>query len=91
MVTVRIPTALRSATEGSSTAEVAPGTVDNVLKQLCEIHDSLRAHLFHSNETRKGHILVAVNGTQARDDTAVGSGDEVDLLVATAGGAEPRP
>ena len=89
-VTVRIPTPLRSATEGQSTVEVAGTTVDDALRTLVEEYPDLKDNLYtEDNELRQFvNIYVGDDDIRFADgvDTALSSGDEVSIVPSIAGG-----
>ena len=88
-VTVKIPTQLRAATDGESSAEVEGSTVGEVLDALYERYDDLRDRIAEDGGLRR-FVNVYVGGEDIRFldglDTAVEDGDEVTILPAVAGG-----
>ena len=88
-VSVKIPTQLRSATEGEATASVDGGTVGEVLDSLYERFGELRSRIAEDGGLRR-FVNVYVDGEDIRFldglDTAVKDGDEVTILPAVAGG-----
>ncbi len=88
-VSVKIPTQLRSATEGEATASVDGSTVGEVLDSLYERFDELRSRIAEDGGLRR-FVNVYVGGEDIRFldglDTAVKDGDEVTILPAVAGG-----
>ena len=88
-VSVKIPTQLRSATDGDSQAKVDGGTVGEVLDALYERYGELRNRIAEDGGLRR-FVNVYVDGEDIRFldglDTAVQDGDEVTILPAVAGG-----
>jgi sulfur-carrier protein len=88
-VTVKIPTQLRSATEGESTASVDGETVGEVLDALYSRFGELRSRITEDGGLRR-FVNVYVGGEDIRFldglDTPVADGDEVTILPAVAGG-----
>jgi molybdopterin synthase sulfur carrier subunit len=88
-VSVKIPTQLRAATDGESTAEVEGGTVGEVLDSLYERYGELRSRIAEDGGLRR-FVNVYVGGEDIRFlnglDTPVRDGDEVTILPAVAGG-----
>ncbi len=88
-VSVKIPTQLRSATEGEATASVDGGTVGEVLDSLYERFGELRSRIAEDGGLRR-FVNVYVDGEDIRFldglDTPVKDGDEVTILPAVAGG-----
>ncbi len=88
-VTVKIPTQLRAATGGESTAQVEGSTVGEVLDSLYDRYGELRARIAEDGGLRR-FVNVYVGGEDIRFmdglDTTVNDGDEVTILPAVAGG-----
>ncbi len=88
-VSVKIPTQLRAATDGASTAEVDGTTVGEVLDSLYERFGELRSRIAEDGGLRR-FVNVYVGGEDIRFldglDTVVSDGDEVTILPAVAGG-----
>jgi MoaD family protein len=88
-ITVKIPTQLRSATNGESEADVEGTTVGEVLDGLFERYDELRDRIYDDGGLRR-FVNVYVGGEDIRFmsglDTEVSDGDEVTILPAVAGG-----
>lgn len=89
MALVRIPTPLRSHTDGSDAVEGAGATVGEVLNAVVERHPGLRERIFDGEELRR-FVNVYVNNEDIRylDDlaTPVAETDEVSIIPAIAGG-----
>ncbi len=88
-VNVKIPTQLRAATDGESTAEVEGSTVGEVLDALYDRYDELRSRIAEDGGLRR-FVNVYVGGEDIRFldglETPVEDGDEVTILPAVAGG-----
>jgi sulfur-carrier protein len=88
-VTVKIPTQLRSVTDGEAEASVDGTTVGEVLDGLYERFDGLRDRIAEDGDLRR-FVNVYVGGEDIRFldglETAVDDGDEVTILPAVAGG-----
>lgn len=88
-IVVKIPTQLRSATGGASTATVEGSTVGEVLDALYAEFGELRERIADDNGLRR-FVNVYIGGEDIRFldglDTPVSDGDEVTILPAVAGG-----
>ena len=89
-VKVKIPTQLRSVTDGESEAQVDEATtVGEVLDGLYDRYDGLRERIAVDGDLRR-FVNVYVGGEDIRFleglDTPVEDGDEVTILPAVAGG-----
>jgi MoaD family protein len=89
MATVKIPSQLRSATDGESQADVDGATVGEVLDALYERYAELRSRIAEDGGLRR-FVNVYVDGEDIRFldglDTEVKDADEVTILPAVAGG-----
>ena len=88
-VSVKIPTQLREATDGDSTASVDGATVGEVLDALYERYGELRSRIAEDGGLRR-FVNVYVGGEDIRFldglDTPVPDGAELTVLPAVAGG-----
>ncbi len=88
-VKVKIPTQLREATGGESSASVDGATVGEVLDALYARYGELRSRIAEDGGLRR-FVNVYVGGEDIRFtdglDTPVTDGDEVTILPAVAGG-----
>jgi sulfur-carrier protein len=88
-VNVKIPSQLRAATDGDSTAEVEGSTVGEVLDSLYARYGELRSRIAEDGGLRR-FVNVYVGGEDIRFldglETEVRDGDEVTILPAVAGG-----
>jgi MoaD family protein len=89
-ITVKLPTQLRDATGGSSTASVSGSTVGEALEALYAEHGELRSRIADDSGELRRFVNVYLRGEDIRFldglDTAVADGDEVTILPAVAGG-----
>jgi len=90
MVTIRIPTTLRTLTGGSSTVEVEGSTVGEVLANLDSAHPGFKDRLFDDAGTLRRFVNVFLADDDVRYldgvDTAVPDGSELSIIPAVAGG-----
>ena len=88
-VTVKIPTQLRSVTDGAPTAQVQGDTVAEVLDALYERFPELRERIAPDGTLRR-FVNVYVGAEDIRFlaglETEVSAGAEVTILPAVAGG-----
>ena len=88
-VTVKIPSQLRTATDGEGELEVEGSTVGEALDAVFDQHDGLRERITEDGTLRR-FVNVYVSGEDIRFqdglDTALEDGDEVTILPAVAGG-----
>jgi molybdopterin synthase sulfur carrier subunit len=89
-IEVRIPTILRTYTDGERVVESAGATVAELIDQLETDHAGIKERLIESAEVRR-FVNVYVNDEDIRFTgglkTPVGDGDTVVILPAVAGGA----
>lgn len=89
-VVVKIPTQLRAAAGGEAEAQVDGATVQEVLDDLFQRHDELRARLYDEQGELRRFVNVYVAGEDIRFldglATPVSDGAEVTILPAVAGG-----
>ena len=89
MVTVKIPTQLRAATDGEGEIEVDGDTVGEALDAVFDAHDGLRERITEDGTLRRFvNVYVSGEDIRFRDglETALSDGDEVTILPAVAGG-----
>jgi molybdopterin synthase sulfur carrier subunit len=93
MPTVRIPTVLRKHTDGQSKVEAAGQTVGEVFDALIAAHPAIGEQLIADGAVR-GFINVYVEDEDIRYldglASAVAEGDQIAIMPAVAGGAEPE-
>jgi sulfur-carrier protein len=91
--TVRIPNVLRPAAGGRASEDVEGDTIGDVLESLAKRHPAVREQLFDADGSLHRFLNVYVNDDDVRYigglDAVVVAGDEITLLPAVAGGAEP--
>jgi molybdopterin molybdotransferase len=92
VVTVRLPDVLRRYTEGRETLELEGSTVREVLDALVVAHPATRIRLFDDDDRLHGHFHLFCRETEVNadelDTTPVDPGDEIDVIVAVAGGSD---
>ena len=90
MITIRIPTTLRTLTAGESEVQVEGATVAEALANLEAAHPGFRERLFDDEGALRRFVNVFVAGQDVRFeqgiDTQVTDGQEVTILPAVAGG-----
>ena len=90
MVTVRIPTVLRSLTGGAATVTAGGDTVVEVLWHVATAHPGLAERLFDESGGIRPFVNVFVDDEDIRLalglGTAVADGQTVSILPAVAGG-----
>jgi sulfur-carrier protein len=88
--TVRIPTALRTLTGGTSEVSVDGGTVGEILKGLDAAHPGIGERLFDDAGALRRFVNVFVADEDIRFldglSTPVGEGQAVSIVPAVAGG-----
>jgi sulfur-carrier protein len=89
-VAVRIPTQLRSLSDGASEVTVEGGTVGEVLAALDQAHPGFRGRLFGDDGELRRFVNVFVADEDVRFlkglDTEVAPGTTVSIIPAVAGG-----
>ena len=89
-VTVRVPTQLRTLSEGASEVPVEGSTVGEVLAALEASHPGFRARLFDDDGQLRRFVNVFVADEDVRFmkglDTEVAAGSTVSIIPAVAGG-----
>jgi molybdopterin converting factor small subunit len=78
---------LRNLAGGRSTQEVAGDDVQSVLRGLEDLHPSVAGWILDERGTIRRHINVFVNGERGGENTAVDTGDRVEVLPAITGGS----
>jgi molybdopterin synthase sulfur carrier subunit len=90
MITVRIPTQMRTFTGGASTVEVDGSTIADVLSALGGQYAGIAARLFDEQGKLRRFVNVYVEDEDIRFaqglETPVSDGQTVSLLPAVAGG-----
>jgi molybdopterin synthase sulfur carrier subunit len=89
-VQVRIPTVLRRFTDQQAVAEVDPGTIEGVVRQLESRWPGLKGQLVSEQGELHRFVNVYVNDEDVRYldklETKADEGDVVSLLPSVAGG-----
>ncbi len=90
MALVHLPAQLRTRTGGQATAEVASGTVREIITALDHLYPGLRFNLCLENGELRPFVNVFVDGRNIRYasvlDTPVAAGAVVHILHSVAGG-----
>jgi molybdopterin converting factor small subunit len=90
-IEVRVPTILRSYTDGQKAVPASGDTIADVLADLDTRHPGLRARLVTAEGALHRFVNVYVNDEDVRFlgalDAKVNDGDTVTILPAVAGGA----
>ncbi len=93
MVTLVVPTPLRSAVGGQPTLKLDANTVSEALHRLQEEYPAVAGKVLDDNRQIHRFINVFVNGKDVRDDqgmdTPLKAGDELAIVPAIAGGRLP--
>jgi molybdopterin converting factor small subunit len=91
MATIRIPPVLRASVGGEREVSAEGDTIEAVLRSLTSAHPETEAQIFGSDGDLNRYVNVYLNDEDVRVldglQTAVGSGDSLDILPAMAGGA----
>lgn len=89
-VKVRIPTALRQATNGVDLVELQAGTIGSLLAELSGKFEGIDKRLFKQPGELNRFINIYVNDEDIRFldnlETSVKEGDDVSIVPAVAGG-----
>ena len=84
---LRIPSPLRSYTEGAKEVDVDGATVDELLRALDERFPGIRFRVVDEQGRLRKHMKVFVGADSVRDlSTPVTGVDEVTLMQALSGG-----
>ena len=86
MATVRLRGPLRALAGSRSDHELQGGTVAELLQSLEVAHPALEGWILDERGVLRRHINVFVNGELGNQETAIRSGDRVDVLPAISGG-----
>ena len=90
-IRVRIPTPLRSVTEGASEVTGEPGTISGLILDLEARFPGMKGRLRDDAGELRRFVNLYVNGEDVRFleglDTSLKAGDEVSIIPAVAGGA----
>ena len=83
MPQVRIPTPLRSLTDGQNTVDIEAPTVGALVKNLDAAHPGFAERLLDED----GELRRFVNIYHAGFDTEISSSDEISIVPSVAGGS----
>jgi molybdopterin converting factor small subunit len=90
MITVRIPTPLRSYTDGQSKILVVGSSVKEVLKDLIVQYPALKVHMFTDTEELRPFINIYLRDEDIRYlqgiDTPIKNGETLLIIPSIAGG-----
>ena len=90
-VTVRIPSPLRSMTNGQDRVAVTPSTMSELIQQLDEVYPGIRDRLLDEAGEMHFFVNLYLNGEDVRFlqglDTSADTGDEVSIVPSVAGGS----
>lgn len=78
---------LRKLAGGTAELQIGGATVEELLRGLEHEHPAVTGWILDERGVIRRHINVFVNGERSRAETAVGSGDRVEVLPAITGGA----
>lgn len=88
-IPVLIPTAFKKHTGGEGRTEVEAGSVREMLNILFERYPAMRPAVMERDHLHR-HVNIFINGLDSRFigglDSPLAEGDEVQLVVAIAGG-----
>jgi molybdopterin synthase sulfur carrier subunit len=88
---VRIPTPLRSATDGTAELRLDAGSVSGVIAELETRYPMIRGRLRDESGALRRFVNLYVNGEDVRFkqglETSLEAGDELSIVPAVAGGA----
>ena len=89
-VRVRIPTPLRSATEGAAELQLDANDVQGIIAELETRYPGIRGRLRDESGALRRFVNLYVNGEDVRFknglDTSLQAGDELSIIPAVAGG-----
>ena len=77
---------LRQLAGGAGEHQLQAATVLELLRELERAYPALRGWIVDERGLIRRHINVFVNGDRGNEDTAVRSGDRVEVLPAITGG-----
>ena len=77
---------LQKLAGGESQHDVGGATVSELLVELERTHVALEGWILDERGVLRRHINVFVNGERVKQDSAVASGDRVEILPAISGG-----
>lgn len=94
MATLKIPTPLRSYTNGQIEVNVAGLNVSEALADLVAQYPALKPHLFSDNGDLRAFVNLFIGEHNIKDlqgvNTPIGEGDRIMLIPSIAGGNHVR-
>ncbi len=93
MTIIRIPTPLRSLTDGAAEVAVEGQDVSSALRELGRRYEGLLERVLDENGALRPFVNVFVGSTDLREldglDTRLNQGDVLSIIPAVAGGGRP--
>jgi molybdopterin converting factor small subunit len=87
MITVRVPSPLRSYTAGAAQVSANGRTVAELLGDLDHTHPGMRFRMIDEQERIRPHIRIFINQREVHAlSEALSASDEVHLICALSGG-----
>ena len=91
LMTIHIPTPLRTYTNGQESIEVNAGTVSTALADLVELHPALKNNLYGADGKLRSFVNIYLNDEdirylQSKEDTVTKPSDELTIIPSIAGG-----
>jgi adenylyltransferase/sulfurtransferase len=90
MSTIRIPTPLRSYTQGEKELEIQGSTVGEALQALGEQYPAVKPHLFDEEGELRSYVNLYLNDDDIRSlagaNTPIEPGDKLMIIPSIAGG-----
>ncbi len=87
MITVRVPSPLRSYTAGAAQVSASGRTLAELLGNLDRHHPGMRFRMIDEQERIRPHIRIFINQREVQALTeGLGASDEVHLICALSGG-----
>ena len=95
MPSVRIPTPLRSLTDGQNTVDIEATTVGDLLRNLNEIHPGFSERILDEDGELRRFVNIYVDGEDIRYrdgfETELTPNNEISIVPSVAGGICRRP
>ena len=87
MITVRVPSPLRSYTSGAALVSARGATVADLLAALEDRHAGMRFRIIDEQDRIRPHIRIFINQSEVTTlAQPLAPGDEVHLICALSGG-----
>ncbi len=90
MLILKIPSPLRTYTNGQAEVSVSGGTVASALDSLIQQYPAIKPHLFNEAGTLRPFVNLFVGASNIRDlqglETTLGENDRLMLIPSIAGG-----